>query len=86
MTRPLQHFTDDYLVLCRSMTPMQICRFLDDFRQLQLTPQRAAKRKAISIRIPIPLLTSFKQKAQSRGLRYQTVIQELMSRWLLERE
>ncbi len=32
--RPVQYFTTEYLERCRVLTPDQIIRFLDEFRQL----------------------------------------------------
>lgn len=34
MTRPVQHFSREYLEACRMLTTEQICRFVEDFRQL----------------------------------------------------
>jgi len=32
--RPVQHFTPEYLERCRSLTTEQICRFVEDFREM----------------------------------------------------
>jgi len=31
---PVQYFTDEYLERCKTMTPLQILEFLEDFRTL----------------------------------------------------
>ena len=58
--RTLQLFSPDILHRGRSMSVKQICRFLDDFRQL-CVPSKAP-RKLISLRIPTPLLEKDKNK------------------------
>jgi hypothetical protein len=79
--RPVQYFSSDYLEHCRAMTADQIVRFLDDFRRLQ-APQRPAKSRLISLKVPEPLLDAFKTEARLRGTPYQTLIKRLMTDWL----
>jgi predicted DNA binding CopG/RHH family protein len=80
--RPVQYFSKEYLEQCRSMTPEQIVRFLDDFRQLQ-SKVVPAKSRLISMKVPEPLLDAFKMKARLSGVPYQTQIKRLMSAWLV---
>jgi len=82
--KSIQYFSDDYLAQCRDMTPDQIIRFLDDFRQLQGSTQRSRSR-LISLKVPENLLNAFKLQAQLNGVRYQTQIKQLMGDWVRER-
>jgi predicted DNA binding CopG/RHH family protein len=79
--KPVQHFSDEYLAQCRQMTPDQVIRFLDDFRQLHGAEQRS-RSKLISLKVPENLLNAFKAKAQLEGMRYQTQIKQLMADWV----
>jgi hypothetical protein len=81
--KTIQYFSDEYLEQCRGMTPDQIVRFLDDFRQLHGTPGRSQS-KLISIKIPENLLSAFKVRASLAGMPYQTQIKVLMKAWLVE--
>ncbi|NUM89617.1 MAG: hypothetical protein HUU37_10465 [Bdellovibrionales bacterium] len=78
--RPVQFFTDEYLEQCRKMSPLEIVRFLEGFRQLQ--GATAGKSKLISMKVPDALLATFKQHCELNGVRYQTKIKELMMRHL----
>ncbi|MBI3553038.1 MAG: hypothetical protein HY077_11035 [Elusimicrobia bacterium] len=80
--RPIQYFSEAYLEQCRSMRPEQIVRFLDDFRILHGERERRPKSRLISMKVPEPLLESFKTKARLSGIPYQTQIKRLMSLWL----
>ena len=79
--KPVQYFSDEYLQQCQSMTPDQIIRFLDDFRQLHGSgvPSRS---KLISIKVPENLLSVFKARATLIGVPYQTQIKVLMNAWI----
>ncbi len=79
--RPVQHFSREYLEHCRSMTPDQIIRFLDDFRRLH-GAKPAAPSRLISLKVPEPLLEAFKTKAALSAVPYQTQIKRLMAAWL----
>ena len=37
--RPVQLFSDEYLERCRALSPMDIVRFLDDFRRIHAAPR-----------------------------------------------
>ena len=78
--KPVQYFNDESLDQCRGATPEQILEYLESFRLLQA---QAAKSKLISIKIPQPLLDSFRRKCEFAGVRYQTQIKQLMTDWLL---
>jgi predicted DNA binding CopG/RHH family protein len=54
-------------------------RFLDEFRQIH-APNRQSR--LISMRVPEPLLESFKTRCRIEGARYQTRIKELMVEWV----
>lgn len=83
MDKALQIFTDEYLDRCRGLTPDQIVNFLDQFRYVAHAGKRDKKSKLISIKVPDDLLEAFKMKARLQGRPYQSVIKELMRRWLL---
>lgn len=77
--RPVQYFSQEYLAQARKLTPTQIARFLEDFRQLHAADQRS---KLISIKIPEPLLAAFKARCKVEDVKYQTQIKHLMKAWL----
>ena len=60
----------------------QIVEFLENYRQL-MDERHRQPMKLISIKMPIPLLEAFKLKAKMcDGRPYQTIIKDLMHRWL----
>jgi predicted DNA binding CopG/RHH family protein len=77
--RPLQRFSAEYLESIRQISPDQVVRFLDEFRQIH-APNRPSR--LISMRVPEPLLVAFKTKCKLEGTRYQTRIKEIMAEWL----
>ena len=79
--RPVQYFSDAYLDQCRSSTPEQTLTFLEGFRQLQ-QPNAPVKSKLISLKIPEPLLATFRQRCDMQGVKYQTQIKKLMESWI----
>lgn len=78
--KAVQHFSDDYLARCAGMTPEQVVRFLDDFRQLQVAAPQPST--LISLRVSAPLLRLFRTKAAAEGVAYQTQIKKLMENWI----
>jgi len=83
MNRPVQYFSEDYLLYCQKLTPDQIVEFLEQFREVAQAGIHSPS-KLISIKIPENLLSAFKFKAKARGQPYQSVMKELMRRWLLQ--
>jgi len=82
--KPVQYFSEAYLVQCKDMTPEQIIRFLDDFRQLHGQQNEIRSRsKLISIKVPEDLLNVFKKRAMLIGTPYQTQIKALMKAWVM---
>jgi len=82
--KPVQYFSDEYLEECREMTPDQIVRFLDDFRQLHgHVNKQTSRSKHISIKIPENLRHVFKKQAALAGRPCQTQIKLLMKEWVL---
>jgi predicted DNA binding CopG/RHH family protein len=79
--RPVQYFSKEYLERCRKMTSGQILSFLEDFRTLHAAAAAPSKSRLISLKVPEPLLASFKIKAQLCGVPYQTQIKRLMKDW-----
>ncbi|HBL19236.1 MAG: hypothetical protein A2X36_03040 [Elusimicrobia bacterium GWA2_69_24] len=82
--KPTQYFSKEYLEHCRTLSPEQIVRFLEDFRLLHGRESPPARSRLISLKVPEPLLAAFKTKAQSIGIPYQTQIKRLMTRWLFD--
>lgn len=80
--RPVQLFSAEYLEQCRSMRPEQVVRFLEDFRILHAPQARPSKSRLISLKVPEPLLDSFRTKARLCGTPYQTQIKRMMTAWL----
>lgn len=80
--RPVQFFTDEYLRQCQEMTPDQVIRFLEDFRNLHAG--RPTRSKLISLKVPEDLLQAFRQRAELAGVPYQAQIKRLMRKWVLE--
>jgi len=80
--RPVQYFSDEYLEQCRGLTPEQALTFLEEFRLLQ-QPKQPATSKLISMKVPEPLLESFRQRCDREGVKYQTQIKKLMEEWLI---
>lgn len=58
-----------------------IVQFLEDFRAM-VDPRSQNKSILISIKIPEPLLSSFKFKASLEKTPYQTMIKKLMAEWV----
>lgn len=79
--RPIQYFTDEYLELCGEMSATQVCEFLEDYRHVAAAGY-TIPRKAISVRVQVPLLEAFRAKAAAEGVPYQTQIQRLMQAWV----
>ena len=75
----LQRFAPEYLEQSRRMSSDGIARFLDEFRRLH-GPK--AKSRLISLKVPEPLLESFKLRCRVEGCRYQTKIKALMLEWI----
>ena len=82
--RPVQYFTDEYLERCRSLSPLEILTFLDQFRTVAYAGKKQ-KSKLISMKVPEDLLGAFKFKARMQGRPYQAVIKDLMTDWLLDK-
>jgi predicted DNA binding CopG/RHH family protein len=80
--KAVQYFSDEYLEQCRGMTPEQIIRFLDDFRQLH-GANTPSKSKLISLKVPENLLNAFRVQASREGTPYQTQIKALMRDWVM---
>ena len=77
--RPVQKFSAEYLESVKDVSPDEVVRFLDEFRQLHAPDSRS---RLISMRVPETLLASFKTRCGIEGARYQTKIKELMVEWL----
>lgn len=65
----------------RKPTVEEVVEFLENYRRL-MDPRARLPSKLISIKVEEPLLASFKFKAASTGIPYQTKIKQLMREWL----
>lgn len=77
--KPVQFFDDEYLEQCKSFSTEAILTYLDNFRLMQ---QSTDKARLISIKIPESLLESFKAKSELHKVKYQTQIKKLMIDWV----
>lgn len=76
----LQIHSPESLARGQKMTADEIVRFLEDFRQINgHNPQPS---KLISLKVPVPLLNTFRFQCEQQGLKYQTQIKTLMKNWL----
>jgi predicted DNA binding CopG/RHH family protein len=80
--RPVQYFSNEYLEQCRGLSPDEVIRYLEDFRQLH--SRNRAPSKLISMKVPQDLLDAFKTRARLNGTPYQTQIKALMRAWIIE--
>lgn len=80
--RPIQYFSREYLQSCKSMTPMQILEYEENFRTLISLQSRESD---LSFLDPA-LLHVFKAKATSRNIDYHAQIEMLMKEWIEKEE
>ena len=80
--KAIQKFSDEYLELCKTMTPEQIVKFLEDFRTMHGGAETRGKSQLISMKVPKPMLSAFKTRCRLSGIPYQTQIKKLMNDWL----
>ena len=78
--KALQLHSPETLAQGKKMTPEQIVRFLEDFRLIHGSGQQPSK--LISLKVPVPLLNTFRHQCEQQGLKYQTQIKILMKEWL----
>ncbi len=83
--KPIQYFSKEYLERCKDLTPTDIAIFLDQFQRIAYAG-RKTKSKLISIKVPEDLLEAFKFKAKLEGKPYQSLIKELMIKYLQPNE
>jgi len=77
--KAVQFFSKQYLAECRKLKTDEILEFIEEYRNLHT---RASRSRLISLKVPEPLLQSFKMKSQLHGVPYQTQIKRLMEKWL----
>lgn len=80
--KTLQKFSPEYLELCKTMSPAQKIKFLEEFRLIHGRSHVKEKSRLISIKIPQDLLDTFRTKCQFQNIPYQTQIKILMREWL----
>lgn len=78
--KALQTFSDEYLERCKDLSIEEKLDFIENFRLMH--SELNAPSKLISLKVPEPLLNSFKQKTKLEGVAYQTKIKELMKAWI----
>ncbi len=82
MKRPVQYFKEEDLETGKDLSPTQISKFLEDFRQSKL--ESIKENKLISMRVDNFLLEAFKRKCENEGVKYQKKIRQLMQNYLIE--
>ena len=78
--KTVQYFSDDYLEQCKSFTTEAVLEYLENFRRLQAADDKS---RLISIKVPESLLASFRAKAELHQVKYQTMIKQLMTQWVI---
>jgi len=78
--KALQIHSPESLARGQQMSAEEIARFLEDFRLLH--GNKTQPSKLISLKVPIPLLSTFRFQCEQQGLKYQTHIKTLMKDWL----
>ena len=78
MNRPVQFFSDEYLMQCRTMGSTAIAQFREDFRQLNAKNGPTSKSILISLKVPSNLLATFRARCLLERIPYQTRIKQLM--------
>lgn len=81
MSEHVQRFTREQLERGRELSPLQILRYIEDYRAMHL-PRGRQRSKLISLKLSEPLLRAFKDKSQLSGIPYQSQIKALMRQWL----
>ncbi len=80
--KPVQYFSDAYLAQARQASPEQVLNFLEQFRLMQAATTATSKSKLISLKVPEEMLSLFRARCELEGLKYQTQIKALMTKWL----
>lgn len=80
--KALQLFTDERLASDARLSKDEIARFLDEFQAVANGDE--GPRKLISVRVPEKILNLFKERAKRDGWRYQTLLIDLMRKWVAE--
>ena len=78
----LQKFKKKDLSQIGNTDATQIAKFLEDFQHMIAGIDD--KTKMISLRVPENILSAFKFKAERRNLKYQSLIIDLMRKWIQE--
>ena len=76
-----QLFTDEYLEHCKAMNPLEVVHFLESYRKLK-AKNKTTKSKLISLKVPQDLLDTFRTVCEVKGVKYQTMIKQLMRDWV----
>lgn len=80
--RPAQRFSDEALEHCRTPSPEDIVRFLDDFGKSHAAAN--TRSRLIGLKVPEPLLAAFRTKVRLHGAPCQTRIENPMRAWVTE--
>lgn len=83
--KAVQYFSDEYLEYCKTLSPEDILDFLEDFREIQQKKMDVSgKSQLISMKVNDKLLAAFKMRAKMEGIRYQTLIKQIMLDYLTQ--
>ena len=80
--RPVQRFWDEALEHYRTPSPEDIVRFLDDFRKSHAAAN--TRSRLIGLKVPEPLLATFRTKVRLHGVPYRTRIENPMRAWVTD--
>lgn len=83
LKRPVQKFTAEYLKHCSKMSYKQRAQFVEDFKKIYYSQQDESV--LISMRMPRSMLNQLKTAAESQGIKYQTLIKDLIRGYLSDK-
>lgn len=78
--RSVQKFSKEYLKHCLTLSYTQRAQFVEDYKKVYFAGQDHSV--AISLRMPQSLLRQLKASADSQGVKYQTLIKDLIRSYL----
>lgn len=80
--RPVRRFWEEALEHCRTPSPEDIVRFLDDCRKSHAAAN--TRSRLIDLKVPGPLPAAFRIKARLHGVPCQTRIENPMRAWVTD--
>ncbi len=84
--RPVQYFSEEYLVECQKMSLQEIINKISDQQDLfwKMHTEKNDESILISLKVPQRLLNQFRKKSDQQDIKYQTQIKNLMISWVLK--